>query len=99
MTILTCEFFEIQQKLLGCISLIGLVFVATMMLLTNAHYTADVFTGLLFAYFCFKFISKYLLHVDKVLSAPYTLGKWLIGKCEEFDKIESIRYYNESSAV
>ena len=54
------------------------MFVVVMLLVTHGHYSADVFTGLVFAYFCFEIVSKHLKIVDQLVSSPYLLVKHLV---------------------
>lgn len=72
---------------MGIVSLIGLLYVIMMLLVTHGHYSADIFTGLVFSLLCFQIVDNNLKIVDCILSLPYTAVKCLMMKCGESKRL------------
>jgi hypothetical protein len=52
-----------------------LVYMMNMLIVTRVHYTIDVGGGLLFSFFFYRFCSKNVYWIDRLMSLPYVAGK------------------------
>lgn len=72
-----------------------------MLLITRVHYVADIIGGLLFAIWYHRQATRAVVYIDKFLSLPYFIVKWIyVNKCnsceEESEKTGSSKDKNEA---
>jgi hypothetical protein len=58
-----------------------------MLLITRVHYVADIIGGLLFAIWYHRQATRAVVYIDKFLSLPYFIVKWIyVNKCNSCEE-------------
>jgi hypothetical protein len=55
-----------------------------MLLITRVHYTIDVASGLVYAFFVYSLVERVVRYFDWLLSLPYLLGKKAFERCGRY---------------
>lgn len=67
------------------IAFLSLIFMMNMLLITRVHYVVDIAGGLIFAIWYHRTATRYVLYIDKFLTLPYFIVKWIyINKCKNY---------------
>lgn len=71
----------------GIFALLALIYMANMLLTTEVHYSIDIFAGILFGLWFFRFATRYTIYFDRAFSLPF-VGFRKIVECLKKENID-----------
>lgn len=77
LTTIFLEMFILDLKLPATFAFLSMLFMMNMLLITRVHYVPDIIGGLLFAIWYHRTATRVVYYIDKALSFPFFVGKWV----------------------
>jgi hypothetical protein len=88
LSVVVSEMFTLGLIKTGVFSMLALIYMATMLMITEVHYSIDIIAGILFGIWFFRFAAKYTIFFDRLSSLPLVGWRKVVACVGPEDDIE-----------